>query len=133
MTATRARSQLRLVHGAEHLPVESSWFCGRCAAPSPGGEPPVPTARVCPSCGMGVLLETRLDAVPTPSDPFLVVDSKLLVQAMSGPAERLLSVREENAVDRPVVELLWPADTEASRADLLLRTLAEAAAGAEHE
>jgi hypothetical protein len=82
---------------------------------------------------MGVLLETRLDAVPKPSDPFLVVDSMLRVQAMSGPAERLLSVREENAVDRPVVELLWPADTEASRADLLATTLAEAAAGAEHE
>jgi PAS domain-containing protein len=82
---------------------------------------------------MGVLLETPVDAVPHSSDPFLVVDSKLRVQAMSGPAERLLSVREETAVNRPIVELLWPADSEASRADRLATTLAEAAGGAGHE
>ncbi len=133
MNALGARSTLRLVHGAEPLPVEFSWFCGRCAAPSPGAEPPAPTARVCPSCGMGMLLETRLESLPDPADSFLVIDSKLLVQAMSAPAERLLSVHEENAVDRPVAELLWPADAEAGRADLLVTAVAQAAVGADGE
>jgi hypothetical protein len=131
VSAREARPQLRLVHDAEPAQVEWSWFCGRCAAPSLAGEPPVPTARVCPSCGMGVLLETLSDAVPDPADAFLVVDSKLLVQAMSGPAERLLAVREESAVDRPIVELLWPADAEASRADPFIGAVTAAATGGE--
>jgi hypothetical protein len=91
------------------------WFCGHCAAPSPSGAAPPPTARVCTSCGLGLLLETREDAVPDSRDAFLVVDSALLVQAMSREAQALLDMTEEMAVDKPVAELLVPADAEAGR------------------
>ncbi|HWE08928.1 MAG TPA: PAS domain-containing protein [Solirubrobacteraceae bacterium] len=68
---------------------------------------------MCTSCGLGLLLETREDAVPASRDAFLVVDSTLLVQAMSREAQSLLGVTEELAIDKPVAELLVPADAEA--------------------
>jgi hypothetical protein len=38
------------------------------------------------------MLETRADAVPTDRDAFVVVDSRLLIQALSRDAQRLLAV-----------------------------------------
>jgi PAS domain-containing protein len=110
------RPALRLVEGGIDTAADWLWFCGHCAAPSPNGAAPPPTARVCTSCGLGLLLETREDAVPSARDAFLVVDSSLLVQAMSREAQSLLGVNEELAIDKPVSELLVPADTEAGRA-----------------
>lgn len=101
-----------MVHGPQDEKFEWSWFCGHCAAPSPGGDPPAPAARVCRQCGLGLLLETREDVMPTERDAFLVVDSSMLVQAMSHEAEVLLKVREDLAVNRPLAELLVPADSE---------------------
>jgi hypothetical protein len=109
------RPALRLVEGGLDTVVPWRWFCGHCAAPSPTGAAPPPTARVCTSCGLGLLLETREDAVPDSRDAFLVVDSSLLVQAMSREAQTLLAMSEEMAVDKPVAELLVPADAEAGR------------------
>jgi PAS domain-containing protein len=106
---------LRLVEGGLDSSAPWLWFCGHCAAPSPGGAPPPPTARVCPSCGLGLLLEAREDAVPSSRDAFLVVDSSMLVQAMSREAQALLGVTEELGINKPVAELLVPADTEAGR------------------
>jgi PAS domain-containing protein len=77
------------------------------------------------------MLETRRDAVPTRGDAFLVIDSSLLVQAMSERAESLLGVTEDSAVNRAVVELLVPADAEAGRATGFAAKLSEAAAGAD--
>jgi hypothetical protein len=108
-----SRPNLRLVEGVGSAHVEWSWFCGHCAAPAPGHTPPAPTARVCGSCGLGLLLETRSDSLPGDRDAFLVIDHALLVQAMSRRAQVLLSVCEEEAVNRPVAELLVPADAEA--------------------
>jgi hypothetical protein len=62
---------------------------------------------------MGVLLEARADAVPEPDAAFLVVDHRLVVQGLSRQAESFLAVSEEQAVGRPVTELLAPADAEA--------------------
>lgn len=93
----------------------------------------MPHARVCPSCGLGLLLEVREDAVPDEREAFLVVDSQLLVQAMSHEAQRFLSVPEEEAVDKPVAELLVPADTEAQGATGFAATLAQAADGQDPE
>jgi PAS domain-containing protein len=104
---------LRLVQGARVQTVEWSWFCGHCAAPAPGSAPPAPTARVCRACGLGLLLETRREVLPTDRDAFLVIDSALSVQAMSRRAQTLLAVTEEEAVNRPVIEFLVPADAEA--------------------
>src|SRR5690348_16115840 len=120
------RPTLRLVQGIHDEEVAWSWFCGHCATPAPGNEPPAPTARVCRQGGLGVLLETREDASPDPRDAFLVVDSRMLVHAMSKQAEKLLEVREELAVNRPLSELLVPAEAE-SDASGFAATIAAAA------
>jgi hypothetical protein len=123
------RYALTLVSGGRDTPETYRWFCGHCASPSPGGAAPAPTARVCARCGLGLLLETREDAVPDARDAFLVVDSRLLVQAMSREAQTLLGTVEEDAIDRPVVELLVPADAEGDSPGGLASAIAEAAAG----
>ena len=128
---TDLRPALKLVEsGARAEPVEFAWFCGHCAAPSRDDQPPAPTARVCPSCGLGIMLETRADIAPSHSDAFLVIDGALLVQAMSWRAETLLGVTEESAVNRPVMHLLVPADAEAGGPARFAAALSEAAAGA---
>jgi PAS domain-containing protein len=124
-----SRPALRLVQGAAAHPVEWSWFCGHCAAPSPRGEAPPPVSRVCTSCGLGLLLETRRDVLPASKDPFLVIDSSLLVQAVSRRAQTLLAVTEEDAVNHPVVDLLQPADAEAGTQSGFAAALVSAAAG----
>ena len=129
--STDLRPELRLVQSAGAEPVEFAWFCGHCAAPAGGDQPPAPVARVCRSCGLGVMLETRRDIAPSHRDAFLVIDSSLLVQAMSSRAEVLLDMTEDSAVNRPVLELLAPADAEAGRPARFAEALAEAAAGAD--
>jgi len=86
-------------------------------------------ARVCTACGLGLLLETRQDAIPGARDAFMVVDSALLVQAMSREAELLLGVGEEEAINRPIAELLVPADAESQGQTGFAATLAQAADG----
>jgi PAS domain-containing protein len=75
------------------------------------------------------LLEARVDAVPAPREAFLVVDSSLLVQAMSQQAQAFLGMTEELAVNQPVVELLVPADAEAQGPTGFAAAIAEAAEG----
>jgi PAS domain-containing protein len=84
---------------------------------------------VCASCGLGLLLEAREDVVPSGRDAFLVVDSSLLVQAMSREAQSLLGVTEELAIDKPVSELLVPADAEAQGRAGFAASIATAAEG----
>jgi PAS domain-containing protein len=123
------RPALKLVEGGLDSTASWLWFCGHCAAPSPTGAPPAPTARVCTSCGLGLLLEAREDAVPSGKDAFLVVDGSLSVQAMSREAQSLLGVTEEAAIDRPVAELLVPADTESQGRAGFAAAIAQASAG----
>jgi PAS domain-containing protein len=126
------RPALRVVDGGRDASVADFnflWFCGHCAAPSPGGAPPPPNARVCSSCGLGLLLEAREDVVPDARDAFLVVDSSLLVQAMSREAQSLLGVTEELAIDKPIAELLVPADAEAQGRTGFAAAIALAAEG----
>jgi PAS domain-containing protein len=127
------RSALTLVSGGIAGPETYKWFCGHCASPSPGGAAPPPNARVCSRCGLGLLLETREDAVPDARDAFLVVDSQLLVQAMSREAQTLLGLAEEDAVDKPVAELLVPADAESQGRTGFAAAIAAAAEGSEPE
>jgi len=94
---------------------------------------PPPTARVCPACGLGLLLEAREDVVPANRDAFLVIDSALLVQAVSKHAQSLLAVSEELAVNRPVSELLVPADAEAQGPTGFAAAVAHAAVGDEDD
>ena len=123
------RPALKLVEGGIDSNAAWLWFCGHCAAPSPSGAAPPPTARVCTSCGLGLLLEAREDVVPSGRDAFLVVDSSLLIQAMSREAQSLLGVTEELAVNKPVAELLVPADAEAQGRTGFAAAIATAADG----
>ncbi len=125
-TASSSRPALTLVHSALEEAAEWSWFCGHCAAPAPGGEAPAPNARVCRSCGLGLLLETREDAAPGAQDAFLVVDASLRVHALSARAEELLGVREDLVVNRPLAELLVPADVEGPRRSDIAAAVADA-------
>src|SRR5579875_3586310 len=90
MLTRSSASTLRLVHSAPAEPVETVWFCGRCACSTASEAVPAPVARVCQRCGLGLLLETRADVCPEPGDAFLIVDSNLTVQALSSGAERVL-------------------------------------------
>jgi PAS domain-containing protein len=76
-----------------------------------------------------LLLEAREDAVPSNRDAFLVVDSSLLVQAMSQQAQTFLGVTEELSVNKPVAELLIPADAEAQGRTSFAAAIAQAADG----
>jgi PAS domain-containing protein len=116
-----ARPALRLVDGAEPA-ASTMWFCGYCGEVPSDPLAPAPVARVCRSCEQGLMLEARADAAPTASEPFLVVDSRLTIQAVSKQAEEILGVREEDATNRPVAELLVGADSEAG-ADRSLATM----------
>jgi hypothetical protein len=58
-----------------------------------------------------------------------VIDSSLGIQAMSRRAQTLLAVTEEQAVNRPVVELLAPADAEAQGSSRFAAAVVEAANG----
>jgi hypothetical protein len=127
------RPALKLVEGGLDSTAAWLWFCGHCASPSPSGAAPAPTARVCTSCGLGLLLEAREDAVPGSRDAFLVVDSSLLVQAMSREAQSLLGMTEELAIDKPVAELLVPADAESQSRTSFAAAIADAAHGQDPE
>lgn len=124
------RPILRLVQGeaAEAAPA-TVWFCGYCAARSPAA-PASPHARVCDACGLGLLLETRCDLAPVGRDAFIVVDRQLTVQALSRRAEALLGLCEDAGIDRPLRELLIPADAEAAGPDALDALVVQAASAA---
>jgi hypothetical protein len=129
MEMSARKPVLRLIEGGLDEPVEWSWFCSHCAAPSPGGEPPTPLARVCKSCGLGLLTEARADLVPGRQDAFLVIDAALSIQAVSRRAEVLLGVGEESAVNRPVAELLVPAAAEAAGSGDFAAAIVDAVGG----
>jgi len=101
MSPPAPRPALRLIKGTLDEAPGWSWFCGHCAA-APSRQLVSPLTRVCGSCGMGLLLETRSDAAPGSDDAFLVIDSRLTVQAVSRDAERLLGINEDEMVDGPV-------------------------------
>lgn len=105
------RAALRLVPSTTEVERPSVWFCGHCGA-SLDGETPAPVSRVCACCDLGLLLEARDDMVPEPGSAFLVVDAALCVCAMSRAAEELLGAPEQDAVGRPLAELVAPADAE---------------------
>ena len=106
-------------------------FCSHCAKPPAGGVAPEVGSRVCASCGLGLLLEAPEALAPKPRDAFLVVDRSLAVQGLSKRAEKLLGLREIDALDQRVTDLLVPADAEAAGPHHLSALLVEAASGAD--
>jgi exopolysaccharide biosynthesis polyprenyl glycosylphosphotransferase len=122
-----AKPSLRLVHGTAEPEPPGSWFCGYCGMAPADGAAPIPTMRVCDRCGHGLLLEACSDAAPQADEPFLVVDSRLRVQAVSRTAEKFLAVREEAVTDLPVADLLVSADADAQPEQCLTSLLARSA------
>jgi hypothetical protein len=122
---------LRIVDRGLDTAVEWRWFCGYCAASPPDGRVPSPSGRVCASCGLGVMLETRADAIPTDRDAFLIVDGRLLTQAASRNAQRLLAITEQEVIDTPVSKLLIAAGAESPHRTGFADVIARAAEGLE--
>ncbi len=128
--ARNGRPALRLLATpAEHeAPAPTVSFCSHCGArPSPADEPPA--SRVCGACGLGLILESRLDAAPEAGAAFLVLDRSLSVCAVSEAAERLLATREPDAVNRHVTDLLVPAGAEDQGSESLSLAVMWAARG----
>ena len=99
--------------------------CGKLFDPEPP-EPKHPhRERVCPSCGLGVLLSTGHDMLPRDGEAFLVVTSDLAVSAMSEAAGELFGTDPAEVLGRPLLSLL---DTPI-RGSELARRVARAAAG----
>jgi nitrogen-specific signal transduction histidine kinase len=74
-------------------------------------------------------MEASAELVPRPHEPFLIVDVALTVRALSAEAQQFLAVAEADVVERPVTELLTPADAEAATADAFATAIMHAAAG----
>jgi hypothetical protein len=86
---------------------------------------------VCESCSFGVLLAAREEIAPSEGQAFIVLDASLSVCAVSAGAEQLLAVRETDAVNRHVTELIVPADAEAHGANNLAVAITWAVRGDE--
>src|SRR3954454_1211488 len=106
-------------------PLES--FCGHCGHP-PDTEHPA-AGRVCGRCELGLMLSAPAGVAPSPVDPFLVIDTRLVVCGVSRAAENLLQTVETEAVNRHVTEFLVPAAVETPDAHNLLAPLVAAASG----
>lgn len=113
---------------ARGRPVEA--FCGHCGRP-PEAPDTQPATRVCRRCGLGLVLQAPKGVAPRAGEPFLVVDSRMEVCAVSRKAEDLLGVPETRAVNRHVSEFLIPAEAETARAQDLLTRLVVAATSEE--
>jgi PAS domain-containing protein len=109
-------------------PEPHTWFCTCCGC-NAAEEEPDPFERVCPKCGVGLLLETVSAMAPASTDAFLVVDNGFEVAAISQRAEELLGVHERSVVRRPVAALLVPAEQEPRGACALLAAVADTTSG----
>jgi hypothetical protein len=100
---------LRAVRPAEP---ERRTFCGYCGRrPDPVPEGAEPASRVCPTCGLGLLLTADAGLAPAVEDAFVVVDAGLTVRALSAAAEKLCDVAETDVVDQPLENVLVAADS----------------------
>ncbi|MBJ7328462.1 MAG: PAS domain-containing protein [Solirubrobacteraceae bacterium] len=115
------------VHGLPGLPGGSDdleAFCGHCGR-APDG--PASPSRVCQHCDLGLVLEAGSEVAPAPTEPFIVVDNRMAVCALSQAAEQLLGIQETAAVNRHLGELLLPADANAVTDGGLIETVLSAA------
>jgi hypothetical protein len=128
-----SRGHLSLVvderHAQQHEQAPPVLFCSHCGA-RPGPDTAAwGDSRVCPSCGLGLMLQTSADLAPEQGGAFVVLDSSMCVCAVSDEAERVLATSETDAVNRHVTELLAPADAETQDANNLAVAITWAARG----
>jgi hypothetical protein len=86
-------------------------------------------ARVCMTCGLGMLIEAPFPIAPAQHDAFIVVDHELRIQAVARQAEPLLHVRETFVVGGGLTDLLLPIDSDTQGSGLLTDAVFEAASG----
>ena len=87
---------------------ELTRFCTHCAAlfDAPTGAASTPNrGRVCPDCGLGVVLTCSAATLTTPGAAFLVVTADLRVSAGSQAAEDMFSI-PDGTYGRPLMSLL---------------------------
>jgi PAS domain-containing protein len=107
MTVRSPWTALKLV--AHDTPLSRNRFCSRCGASSPPGERDRQArggSRVCPLCGLGLMLTTPLEA--SPARCLLVADVALRISAVSEAAEERLGVDEAEILGRPAIEIVVP-------------------------
>jgi hypothetical protein len=109
-------------------PAPTVSFCGHCGAEPASADASSPT-RVCAECGLGLLLRCSADVAPAGGDAFLVIDDSLSVCAVSATAEELLATFETDAVNRPITQLVVPADAEGNAGANLAAAITWAARG----
>lgn len=110
-------------------PADLRAFCGHCGREPDPDHAPVGATRVCHHCDLGLVLEAAADIAPAPSDPFLVVDHRMAICALSEAAEQLLGIDETAAVNRHLGEFLLPADANAESGGGLIELVLAAASG----
>jgi hypothetical protein len=101
-------------------------FCTYCGRPPRGAwrEPPL---RVCSHCKLGMVLRTFPDAAPGSSEPFVIVDEQVMVQAISRHAETVLMVDEPAGVGVALDRFLLSDDDD--RSGLVLARLVKLVTG----
>ncbi len=120
-----SRPHLQLLPGlGEAEPYVS--FCGHCAK-RPTAEDAA--TRVCTSCHLGLIVSAPESMVPASSEPFVIVDGKLQICAVSRRAEKLLGSSETEIVNQRLTDILLPADAEASGIEHLVSIVVHAARG----
>jgi PAS domain-containing protein len=120
-----SRPNLQLLPGlGEAEPYVS--FCGHCAKRPTAEEA---ATRVCTNCHLGVIVAAPESLAPTPDEPFLIVDGKLQICAVSRKAEKILGSTETDVVNRQLTDVLLPADAEAAGIESLVSMVVHAARG----
>jgi hypothetical protein len=125
-----ARPALRLLTAPleREAPAPLVSFCSHCGT-RPAPALTASNSRVCGTCSLGLILESRADIAPEAGAAFLVLDQSLAVCAVSRAAERLLGTSEPDAVNRHLTELLMPAGAEETGGASLSAAVAWAARG----
>jgi PAS domain-containing protein len=86
-------------HASARTGDEKVGFCSYCGQLEGGNQ------RVCPHCGLGVILQTDSSALRYPGSPFVIVRSDGRISAVSEAAERLLG-KQEALIGRPLMSLI---------------------------
>jgi PAS domain-containing protein len=135
LSGLKEEQGMRLAHmvpvlagGAGTANNERMRFCTNCGTrfdPEPPDLKHPHRERVCPVCGLGVLLSTGQDMLARDGEAFLVVTSDLTVSAASDAATELFGLESAGMVGRPLLSLL----DSPLRGSELARRVARAAAG----
>jgi len=99
--------------------------CGKRFDPEPAEPKQAHRERVCPACGLGVLLSAGHDMLARDGQALVVVTSDLAVSAASEAAGAMFAIDPAEIVGRPLLSLL----DQPLRGSELARRVARAAAG----